>query len=511
MKKTLLIILMLLALALTMGAGLRAPEEGYPPEAPADGYILDGYGTELSEPYIEPEELGPYVPPITTGPGNDALYEKAAAYTGHESLAARLGDPEHYESEFASTDGSMTVTVDAKVTVPDAAAAPLIRVTSTAITQEQADTLMDALVHCTLYPAGGLSTKAELAQAIAEAEQDLENMTILDDPIGPDTDETYRDAIESRLAKLRAAYETAPDTPQPISGQFEPEFDGDDLVIEGQGESGEYGTEYLQVRVTDWLGGSWAVYERNGFDTESLHSGAAWELANGGAPVPETTCTEAEARALCDAVVEKLGVDGMSLYSARKAYTLPYTDAGFDRRCWTLQYTRCLDGLPITYTAEDCQTLTDQRVYLVPWQYETMTFYVDDSGIVGFRWASPYELGEHVTEDAALLPFDDAMAVFEKMFVVAYDNDSLSFAVQVHARLSRSSGTDFHVDVTDIRLGYDRIAEMDKEGTGLLVPVWDFFGTVTDGDGNVLSDDPDISLLTVNAVDGDVIDRGFGY
>lgn len=508
MKKTLLIALMLLALALNLGAGLREPEPlGLPDEE---------LGTEETDPdeddgsqAMEPEVLGPYVPPITTGPDNSALYEKAAAYTGHESLSARLGDPDRYESAFSSKDGTLTVEADAKVIVPEADKAPLIRVRNGTITQEQADTLMETLVHCTLYLVGGPATKEELAQTIAELEQELDGADGLDEPIGPDTDMTRREYAESCLEKLRTAYEKAPDTsdPQPISGQFEPEFFGDDLVIRGEGESEEYGTEFIEIDVSDYLGGSHAYYERDGFNIHPFSQA----LARAADPdnVEDIQCTAKEAQALCDPIVEALDVEGMSFRSALKKY-----DDSLDSptRCfWALQYTRSLGGLPITYTIATGDVLTDQEVYMVPWEYETMTFYVDDSGIVGLRWESPYELGEHVTEDAALLPFDEAMAIFEKMFTVAYDNDDLPFDISFPVSEARWDGKDIHVQVNEVRLGYTRIAEMDKEETGLLVPAWDFFGVITDEDGNVLSDDPESSLLTVNAVDGDIIDRDFGY
>ena len=53
--------------------------------------------------------------------------------------------------------------------------------------------------------------------------------------------------------------------------------------------------------------------------------------------------------------------------------------------------------------------------------------------------------------------------------------------------------------------------------TGLLVPVWDFFGSRKvegDYDGNSYSDItdyPNWSFLTINAVDGSIIDRDLGY
>ena len=63
-----------------------------------------------------------------------------------------------------------------------------------------------------------------------------------------------------------------------------------------------------------------------------------------------------------------------------------------------------------------------------------------------------------------------------------------------------------------------RIYEPSKDAhTGLLVPVWDFFGTrktETEYDGESYSDTTDYptwSYLTINAVDGSIIDRSLGY
>ena len=73
-------------------------------------------------------------------------------------------------------------------------------------------------------------------------------------------------------------------------------------------------------------------------------------------------------------------------------------------------------------------------------------------------------------------------------------------------------------DVDRIVLGYARIYEPSTDPhTGLLVPVWDFFGSRKvegDYDGNSYSDITDYpswSFLTINAVDGSIIDRDLGY
>jgi hypothetical protein len=56
--------------------------------------------------------------------------------------------------------------------------------------------------------------------------------------------------------------------------------------------------------------------------------------------------------------------------------------------------------------------------------------------------------------------------------------------------------------------------ERDSYTTGLLVPVWNFFGTSTsqrDGREPNVSDQGDYPFMTINAIDGSVIDIGKGY
>ena len=71
---------------------------------------------------------------------------------------------------------------------------------------------------------------------------------------------------------------------------------------------------------------------------------------------------------------------------------------------------------------------------------------------------------------------------------------------------------DKNITVTAVRLGLMRIIEKDNNDTAYLVPVWDFFGTYdSDGGTLVIGEDGYETLLTINAVDGSVIDRTLGY
>jgi len=187
-----------------------------------------------------------------------------------------------------------------------------------------------------------------------------------------------------------------------------------------------------------------------------------------------------------------MGLDSMQCDSALKKYGGRSLNANIPPRCcWVLQYTRAIAGIPITYTSDAGNAIFEDDV-CEPWKYETLTFYVNDRGIVGMCWDSPYVLGETLVQDARLLAFDEAMAVFEKMYSV------------------KNAGIQADVKITIIRFGYARITEQNRGGSALLVPAWDFFGVVIGGNG-AASDDPERSLLTVNAVDGSIIERERGY
>ena len=73
-------------------------------------------------------------------------------------------------------------------------------------------------------------------------------------------------------------------------------------------------------------------------------------------------------------------------------------------------------------------------------------------------------------------------------------------------------------NIDRIVLGYARIYEPSTdEHTGIMIPVWDFFGSMTseseyngETESNT-SKDPNESFLTINAVDGSIINRNLGY
>ena len=84
-------------------------------------------------------------------------------------------------------------------------------------------------------------------------------------------------------------------------------------------------------------------------------------------------------------------------------------------------------------------------------------------------------------------------------------------------RASHDPGPDssalFEYDVEQVVLSLRRIADPGGVESGLLVPVWDIYGKswVTYPGEPKMPGNNDISLLTINAIDGTIIDLSKGY
>lgn len=112
-----------------------------------------------------------------------------------------------------------------------------------------------------------------------------------------------------------------------------------------------------------------------------------------------------------------------------------------------------------------------------------------------------YDEGEVKTENLKLLSFDEIMKIYEKMMLVQ-NADILNYEQERTYHINR------------ITFGYTRIYEPASDSkTGLLVPAWDFFGDFENtSEGTTYTNNMTYqSYLTINAIDGSIIDRGLGY
>ena len=181
-----------------------------------------------------------------------------------------------------------------------------------------------------------------------------------------------------------------------------------------------------------------------------------------------------------------------------------------DLRClYRLSYSRAVNDINETWTLNSGALLDtdddgDMRTTVPSWAYERIMIYVDAKGIAGFYWMSPYAILDTEIENAKVLPFDEVLNVFEKMIFVK------------HAGLTNADKNEMKITfhITRMELGLARINYRNDYNSALLVPAWDFFGYIT-VNGEITEEEKLLanknSFLTVNAIDGSIIDRALGY
>lgn len=178
---------------------------------------------------------------------------------------------------------------------------------------------------------------------------------------------------------------------------------------------------------------------------------------------------------------------------------------------YTLYYTRTIDGVPVTYV-DDESIMGDKpvkEVYAAPISNESILLQIDDTGVVQFIWEHPITIGAQETR-AALLPWEAIQETMQKQMRYEKEADP-RFGI-----LTRR----YYID--RITLGY--ALTRNPKGGYWLLPVWDFFGTLQQqfekGAGDPANMDPNnvatvdtygLSFLTINGMDGSIIDRRVGY
>lgn len=178
---------------------------------------------------------------------------------------------------------------------------------------------------------------------------------------------------------------------------------------------------------------------------------------------------------------------------------------------YTLYYTQTISGTPVTYVNDE-SIIGDKptkEAYAVHISGESIILQIDDTGVVQFIWNSPITIGKQENR-AKLLPWEKIQETVKKQ--MRYEKE----ADPRYGIIARK----YHID--NITLGY--ALTRNKNGGYRLIPVWDFFGTLQQqfekGKGDAANMDANnvatvdiygVSMLTINAMDGSIIDLAKGY
>jgi len=512
---------------------------------------------------------------IVSNKDMDNMIEQAQDTQASTTEVAEVAkDYDTYQTDIKDDSLHVTVHADAQVDIPDTSQLSIFRVKQKQFDQTFLDQVRTALFgNQTLYDGTCMSqlTKADYESEIqagkdAIAEIQSNNLYSADDK------EVMIQERQANIDECQAKYETAPETidytGSPSDNQihsiselvsnnpsndyysWQSEFDGANASIFygiNDASNGSYQSLYLQnnenygnliryrssklgyiaVGSSVMSGGNYSevVPEEYKFAMEEAHwvwpadedmpidkiseeSGMAKEdfIEN---TKDVTTISEADARQKAEDLLQSLGMNDFTYYSGglvtevteyNKYDALRQSLGGAPyRTVYAFRYQRCIDGVFVnndggSKIVDEWQGDTYNKKL---WSTEDVVVFVDDDGIVGFDYLVPLEVTDTVVEKSTLKDFDEIKDIFEQMVVT------------MNAVNSDDQGDEnVNIDVSAVKLRYTRISEKDSFDTGLLVPVWDFIGTKTDQYGNEVQG---AILMSINAIDGSVIDRNLGY
>jgi|GEM_PF-3214760 len=171
-----------------------------------------------------------------------------------------------------------------------------------------------------------------------------------------------------------------------------------------------------------------------------------------------------------------------------------------------LVYTHTFSGVKTNYSeGGGWYTIDDSSSYADKYQQEYLVFDVTEKGIETLEYSSPMIVVEKKGDEAELLPFGDIQEIFD------------SYIVLNHAYAKAQ----VYISIEEARLGLVRIAVPNESESYLVVPVWDFYGNSLQAETNKgytyerLKEEAlhkcNHGFLTINAIDGSLINRDMGY
>lgn len=464
------------------------------PEIP----VVRAKGMDAAENYREESgETQGYV--IGAGGMSDGLADGGGA---EMDLYTLLAAPRTYRSEVSDAAGKLKVITDATVEIPTAGKVSAIHVGLHPFGQAEMELITKAFFgDADVYDARPYMEKTEEEWQTASRQREM----IKVEPPFPFMEELI-DPFFEQLGSVSSFYGIVPME------------DGDDYRY----EMVKSATRPMQVFIKKIDASDDLEDSRSSqwFDYVSMKTLYPW-LPDEESLVSDIGISMEEAKKIADGKVMKLNLEGMEMAVSEYAVEIgghhgaPGPD-DLKKVGYCFHYTRKLNGIPITYTTATGGFKDNADSGINPWCYETLDIYVTKDGIDEVTFLNQYTAFDTKADDLDLMPFSEIMSIYEKMMIIQKAEiltDERAFGGDVGAP---PEALTYRVD--RIVFGYGRIYDPQAgDAAGLLVPVWDFFGEYESDfgeggntGGSVVREENN-SFLTINAIDGTVINRQRGY
>lgn len=387
----------------------------------------------------------------TSAPTADAAQTPTQSPTEAPTAAAvqaKISPPAHISETFTSNTGKVVITLDADVFAPDAAVIPIYLVRPRAYTDAELNAMADAGY-------AGRAYEGDLTQKHTHQEKSAQSTFVFD------LYTMFRTAAQSPLDTFMSSVIVLEDG----------------SILDAQAR---FDMQQVSGQNYYWSNDTYHVRGEGSPNGCSLSREDALRQAD----------------AAVNAFAPGYACAGIGITQGERLND-GYNTVLSGEEAWILYYTRMLE-LPVTYEATEAGGEYDQVT-----GYERLAVIVDDSGIRSMRFDNPCEVIGTAAADCTLLSFEQVMEIVRKVMPLSFGWLEGKYA-------------DVRVNITDVRLGYMRVKSKEQPNTYEYLPVWDFIGTeqcrrTQNGELTVDNSAPFTSYFTVNAIDGTVIDRNYGY
>jgi len=207
----------------------------------------------------------------------------------------------------------------------------------------------------------------------------------------------------------------------------------------------------------------------------------------------------------------------------------------------SFQLERVVEGVPVNYVYEHVLPVYEKAASWADedgtvhepedrtWQEELMKIHYTAGTLKSFAYTAALDISDLSDEKLFLLPFEEIQQIFRDSLIPQIAASRTNPKLTVIGTAADGSGlawtqypspesASMEFTVTKVKLGYMRQRENGSAEQGILTPVWDFYGTwkakEPDGQGGYeehTMDHEAVSLMTIDACTGSVVQRVLGY
>lgn len=230
----------------------------------------------------------------------------------------------------------------------------------------------------------------------------------------------------------------------------------------------------------------------------------------------ETDVQKAEAEEL----LEKLGAGDLRIFKEAQSLFEYGVGEGKEetKEIADFYYERMVDGVPVNVVLQSVYPVykpdnSEEKGEQDMWLDEALNISYMSGRLKSVGYIAPVEVSDYSSEKLFLLPFKEVRQIFEDTVagrVIGKEGSKSAPRLYPDMTSIGDANANIHVQITKVKLGYMRVRDEEDPEEGVLIPVWDFYGTwsmETEKDGEAMMDMEDVSLMTIDARDGTVIDR----